>query len=101
MKTHELKTCPDFYAKIVSGEKTFEYRKNDRNFQVGDILILREYIPVSNTYTGKSTACQVTYILPVPNAFPIRDNYVILSIKKNKVLKASPPVINSKGAHFA
>src|SRR3954470_11426726 len=40
---HELKCWPEFYKALVSGEKTFELRKNDRGFRVGDVLWLREW----------------------------------------------------------
>jgi len=42
MKIHELKTDPDVFQQVWEGQKTFEIRKNDRNFQVGDMLVLRE-----------------------------------------------------------
>jgi len=37
---HGLKIAPNYFEKVVSKEKTFEVRYNDRNFQVGDILKL-------------------------------------------------------------
>lgn len=39
--THELKTLPPFFEKVVSGEKTFEVRVNDRDYQAGDFLLLK------------------------------------------------------------
>lgn len=44
---HDLKCWPGSFEAIMHGEKTFEYRKNDRDFQVGDVLILHEFIPPS------------------------------------------------------
>jgi ASC-1-like (ASCH) protein len=38
MKLHELKIKREYFNAIKSGEKTFEIRKNDRDFQVGDIV---------------------------------------------------------------
>jgi len=40
---HELKLEQTYFSRVASGQKTFEIRKNDRDFQVGDILILREF----------------------------------------------------------
>ncbi|MEG0259568.1 MAG: DUF3850 domain-containing protein [Lysinibacillus sp.] len=36
MATHDLKILPEYLEAVVSGKKTFEIRKNDRDFQVGD-----------------------------------------------------------------
>lgn len=43
MKTHELKLDDKYFDEVKSGKKNFEIRKNDRNFQVGDILELRRW----------------------------------------------------------
>ncbi len=67
MKTHELKCWPEYYDAVASGAKTFEIRKNDRDYQVGDTLILRRYNPVSKEYTGESLVRTVTYIIPLEN----------------------------------
>lgn len=42
---HELKVHPKYFNRLVSGQKSFEIRKNDRDFQIGDILVLKEYDP--------------------------------------------------------
>lgn len=42
---HELKCHPNFFRRVADGTKPFEIRKNDRDFQVGDIVILKEYDP--------------------------------------------------------
>ena len=95
MKTHELKTWPVFYKDIISGVKTFEVRVNDRNFQLGDTLFLREYDPDVEDYTGRSFKVRVTYILG-DNPFFQLNNTVIMGIasladhteKENKVITA-------------
>ena len=38
MKLHELKIKKEYLDSIKSGAKTFEIRKNDRDFQVGDVV---------------------------------------------------------------
>lgn len=45
MNIHHLKTVQPWFDYVVSGKKTFEVRKNDRDFRAGDILILHEYLP--------------------------------------------------------
>ena len=45
MTIHHLKVWPEFYAGLADGSKTAEVRWNDRDFQVGDMLHLYEYIP--------------------------------------------------------
>lgn len=42
---HELKIWPQYYCRVADGTKTFEVRKNDRGFQPGDTVILREWNP--------------------------------------------------------
>lgn len=62
-KTHELKCWPDFFGPIVSGAKTFDLRKNDRNFKVGDKLVLREFDDRTGKYTGEEIRRRITYVL--------------------------------------
>lgn len=65
---HELKCWPEFYDAVASGVKTFEIRKNDRGYQVGDTLLLHRYDPQKQEYTGESITRTVTYILPLETA---------------------------------
>ena len=46
-KTHELKIYPKYFEAILDGKKTFEIRKNDRYFHVGDRIVLKEWIILS------------------------------------------------------
>lgn len=71
MTEHDLKCWPEFYRVLESGEKTFELRKDDRCFRVGDRLLLREWKrlglakdgePVGE-YTGRQLEKRVTYLL--------------------------------------
>lgn len=85
-KVHELKCAPDPYRELDRGRKLFEYRKNDRNFQVGDVLDLREFArkdivdtPEGALYTGARTRRLVTYILRGP-AFGVPEGYAVLSL---------------------
>jgi len=60
---HELKTWPGVFLDTLAGIKLFEIRVNDRDFNVGDILCLREWSPSAQEYTGASCERRVTYLL--------------------------------------
>lgn len=49
---HELKTWPEFFDAVKRGEKTFEVRRNDRGFQVGDTLRLVRWQPSEGYHGG-------------------------------------------------
>jgi len=83
MKEHVLKTWPIFFTAVWQGDKTFEIRKNDRDFQVGDILRLREWEPEDEVYTGREVRREVTHIM-VTFADVLAPGYVVLSIAKPK-----------------
>ncbi|HDR53234.1 MAG TPA: DUF3850 domain-containing protein [archaeon] len=58
----EKKTLPEFFEKVLSGDKTFEVRLADWECQPGDTLVLREYSPEKG-YTGRVIEKKVTYVL--------------------------------------
>lgn len=62
-KQHFLKILPEFFAAVVDGSKTFELRKNDRDFQVGDTVILQEFDHKTNTYTSDFVVKQISFML--------------------------------------
>jgi len=64
VSVHELKSWPQFFEAIIDGSKTFELRRDDRGgFAVDDILRLREYDPITQTYSGRIQCVRVTYVL--------------------------------------
>jgi len=81
--THELKTLTQYFNEVRNGNKTFEVRFNDRNFQVGDILILKNYD--GEKYLGDEIKVKVSYILD--NSDFCKDGYVVLGIKPVKEIK--------------
>ncbi|WP_339012617.1 DUF3850 domain-containing protein [Lactococcus garvieae] len=52
MKIHELKLDIKYFEDVKSGKKNFEIRKNDRDFQIGDVLELKAY---KNYKNGKKS----------------------------------------------
>ena len=79
-KLHHLKTLPHFFKLTADGIKTFEYRKNDRDFNSGDILILKEYNPDKETYSGKFLIAIVGLII-YGGQVGIPEDYVVMGIR--------------------
>lgn len=80
---HKLKVQLAFFDELVSGKKTFELRKNDRNFSTGDVLILEEYDVSAQAYTGRRCQKEVTYLLESIPEFGLMDGFCIMGLKEN------------------
>ncbi len=78
MNIHKLKSWPEYFNHLLFGNKSFEIRVNDRNFQNGDYLQLQEWDPKTEQYTGRVLTRQITYIMKA--AFGIPSDMVIMSI---------------------
>lgn len=74
MTTHDLKIWPEFFGPVRDGSKTFEIRDaSDRDFQVGDVLVLREYDPRIGQFTGEAVTKNVSHVMRhihFPSAVP-------------------------------
>jgi Domain of unknown function (DUF3850) len=75
---HKLKTWPQYYYAVTCDRKPFEIRKNDRDYKVGDVLILQCYDPATNTYGGEEEVRRVTYITD----FEQKPDFVVLGMAK-------------------
>lgn len=81
---HELKTWGKYFQLMASGEKSFELRKNDRGFLAGHELLLREYNPLTQTYTGQTLHRKIIYVLENSEAeeFGLKPGYCILELRE-------------------
>jgi hypothetical protein len=75
---HDLKILPEYYTAVDKGVKTYELRFDDRNYTVGDMLILREW--ENGQYTGRRLTAIITHILK--DFKGLTDGWAVLSIKK-------------------
>ncbi|CCN48926.1 conserved hypothetical protein [Vibrio nigripulchritudo MADA3029] len=66
-KVHELKIQPEFLKAIIEEKKTFEIRKNDRDFKVGDRAKLSD--------GSQFVVVRIKYITD----FEQKDGYVVFS----------------------
>lgn len=94
MTKHELKIDGRWFDAVAVGAKSFEIRKDDRGFAVGDTLLISEWdstlvqkewdntleTPVGKT--GRKALATITYILR-SEEFPIaiKEGYAVLGIK--------------------
>jgi hypothetical protein len=82
-KDHEVKTWPPVFQDMRDGKKPFEYRYNDRDYQVGDILVSREYGPTTKSYSGRLDKYRITYMVK-GGQFGIPEGYVIMTVEPLK-----------------
>lgn len=80
MKIHRVKRYDRFFRLTESGEKLFEVRRNDRDYQVGDLLELNETTDAE--HTGRAALFRIAVVL-TSEMFPegIKDGYAVLGVK--------------------
>lgn len=83
---HVVKCKKTYFEQVVRETKKFEIRKNDRNYQPGDIIIMQEIEDEDGpaVYTGRFVLCKIGYMLedfegltPGFVAFTIIPDYVV------------------------
>lgn len=77
-RVHWLKCWPQPFQAVRDGRKPFEFRKDDRGYEVGDTLRLQEWDPHERRFTGSEEDRRVTYI--ARGQFGIPDGYVVMGI---------------------
>ncbi|EDN9223205.1 DUF3850 domain-containing protein [Listeria monocytogenes] len=78
MTVHKLKILPEFFREKITLKKSFEIRNNDRNFEVGDTLVLQEF--ENGKYTGREYWEDVIYITD----YLQKDDVVVLGTQPNE-----------------
>lgn len=89
-KKHKLKTWPYFFKDVKKLKKLYEVRLNDRDYRVGDILLLQEWDPKKEDYTGDEVERKVGHILE-GGAFGVAADYVVLSFDFKHLTKQERP----------
>ncbi|EAC5079597.1 DUF3850 domain-containing protein [Listeria monocytogenes] len=78
MTVHKLKILPEFFREKITLKKSFEIRNNDRNFEVGDTLVLQEF--EDGNYTGREYWEDIIYITD----YLQKDGVVVLGTQPNE-----------------
>lgn len=75
-RRHKLKLAKMFFEDVRLGRKSFELRKNDRDYKIGDILELREMD--NGEPTGRVIEKEITYIME--GFAGLKEDYCILAL---------------------
>jgi hypothetical protein len=78
-KVHELKIIKEYFIHVKSGLKTFELRKNDRDFIIGDVVVLKEIDKENQSFTGRIISKNITYILH-GGVYGLEKDYCIIGL---------------------
>lgn len=86
MTTHRLKVLIKYADAIMNGTKTFEVRKNDRGYEVGDKIVF-DVVTNKSYFVGEAArhplngaTCRIDYILD--DFEGLAQKYVALAISK-------------------
>lgn len=82
---HKLKTHPEYFRAIVSGDRNFEVRHNDRGYQKGDTLTLQEWRPDKGGHTGYEVTREITHVLKEHQG--ISPGFAVLSLKRTGTME--------------
>lgn len=88
--THKLKILPKWFDDVLNERKKFEIRKNDRDFKVGDKLLLQEW--ERGKYTGREILKEIEYIYHGDGTYGLSEEYCILGLKP-KILMLSTDIV--------
>ncbi len=96
---HSVKCKYKHFGSLKDGTKTFEVRKNDRRYEVGDFLAVNEFVPDESFdpyssdaglrhtdggyYTGEGLLYKITYILDDKEF--CKDGLVILGLARCEI----------------
>lgn len=74
-RTHIIKIASEYFLDVEDGRKHFEIRKNDRDYQVGDIVYLVEI--KDGDLTGNTVKVHISYVLKNCQQYGLMDGYCI------------------------
>ena len=77
-KEHQIKCWPEPFQAMLEGRKTAEFRLNDRDYRVGDVLWIREWCPEAGAYTDRSLTRRISHVLS--SGFGLPEGYAMLSL---------------------
>lgn len=84
MRIHNLKILNDFADAVVTGDKPFEIRENDRGYQKGDYIRFQaiDKTGLGNKHVINGKFYLITFVM---NGWGLKNGYVVLGIKESEV----------------
>lgn len=85
MKTIEKKIWPEFFNDVLFNNKRFEIRKDEDDIQIGDFMVLKEWDPKAQEYTGRQMGCTVLYVFRADNNeqdFGLKPGYCVIGFSR-------------------
>ncbi|MBR2907428.1 MAG: DUF3850 domain-containing protein [Clostridia bacterium] len=85
MKTHQIKIDPEYFERLIRGDKPFEFRKNDRDYRPGDIVTLLECkvkddgFCNSEYYSGRSCTVVIKDVYDLGALYPKLNGFVVFT----------------------
>ncbi len=77
-KSHWLKIAPQYLEAHKKGLKSFEIRRNDRNYKIGNALVLQEWTERGG-FTGQNVVREITYITDFPDG--LKPGYIVMGLR--------------------
>jgi hypothetical protein len=76
-KRIEIKCVQPYFEEVWMKRKMFEIRYNDRDYKVGDTVVMKEWDGehLGGVYCGREIYLVITYILEYTAA--LKDNYIV------------------------
>lgn len=82
IKYHDLKIKKEYFQAIIDNKKSFELRKNDRDYKIGDYIKFKVINDTGEIIFISPDYWYITYILKDVPEYGLMDGYCILGIKK-------------------
>lgn len=76
---HKMKILPEYFCKVCAGQKNFEIRRDDRDIQVGDTVVLLEWHPETGFAGAMTRPLHISYVLRNVPYHGLQEDYCIFS----------------------
>jgi hypothetical protein len=91
---HHVKSWAQYFGPITTDQRTHDLRRNDRDYKVGDTMILEEFDPTTQKYTGQKCEVEITSMTSMSQPCAVSSEaldpaFCILSIRRVKSREAS------------